>query len=243
MKTVIIVQARMTSTRLPGKVLMPIVNKPLLGYQIERMKRVTLADEIVIATTTNDDDQPVIDLCEELSVPYFCGSEFDVLERYYGAARKYSADIVVRLTADCPLIDPVVVDKVIGFFKENRNDYDYVSNTLERTYPRGLDVEVFSFGTLEQVFQEAILPSDKEHVTAFIYGHPDKYRLFNISNDEDCSAYRWTVDTIEDLQLVRNIIEHLCPTKPNFTMQDCLDLMKQYPEWKEINAHIEQKKN
>jgi len=243
MKTVIIVQARMTSTRLPGKVVMPILNKPLLAYQIERMRRVNLADEIVIATTVNDEDQPIINLCNELAVPYFRGSECNVLERYYEASRKHNATTIVRLTSDCPLIDPVIVDKVIGFYNENKNDYDYVSNVLQRTYPRGLDVEVFSFKTLGQVFQDATALSDKEHVTAFIYRHPEKYRLGNVSNTEDYSRYRWTVDTSEDFQLVHKIIEYLYPIKPNFALQDCIDLMTKYPNLKEINAHIEQKKN
>ncbi|WP_378950627.1 cytidylyltransferase domain-containing protein [Pelosinus sp. sgz500959] len=242
MKTVIIVQARMTSTRLPAKVLMPILGKPLLTYQIERMKRIKLADEIVIATTTNDDDQTIVDLCEKLSISYFRGSELNVLERYYEAAKKYNADHVVRLTSDCPLIDPAVVDKVIAFYKENKSDYDYVSNTLKRTYPRGLDTEVFSFQILHQAYQEAIEMSDKEHVTPFIYGHPDRYRLANVFHTENLSTHRWTVDTVEDFQLIHRMIEQLYPIKQNFTLQDCIELLDQYPAWKNINSHIEQKK-
>ncbi|MBD2680429.1 MULTISPECIES: cytidylyltransferase domain-containing protein [Nostoc] len=240
MKTIIIVQARMTSTRLPGKVLKRVLNKPLLEYQIERLRRVKLADAIVIATTTNDTDRPIIELCDRLFIPYFRGSEEDVLARYYKAAKEHHADVVVRLTSDCPLIDPQVIDKVIQFYLEDK--YDYVSNSLERSYPRGMDTEVFSFLALEQAFLEATAQPDREHVTPFIYMHPERYRLGNIVYSENQNSHRWTVDTADDFELIKRIIEALYPEIPNFTLEDCLNLLRQYPDWSLINAHVEQKK-
>ncbi|MBN3869132.1 glycosyltransferase family protein [Nostoc sp. JL33] len=240
MKTVIIVQARMTSTRLCGKVLKKVLDKPLLEYQIERLKRVNLADEIVIATTINSTDLPIIELCNRLSVPYFTGLEDDVLARYHGAAKEHHADVVLRVTSDCPLIDPQVIDKVIQFYLEHR--YDYVSNCLERSYPRGMDTEVFSFIALHQAFVEATAQPEREHVTPFIYMHPERYRLAQIFYSENQSSHRWTVDTADDFELIKRILEALYPQIPKFTLEDCLHLLRQYPDWSLINAHVEQKK-
>jgi spore coat polysaccharide biosynthesis protein SpsF len=224
MKTAIIVQARMTSTRLPGKVLKPVLGKPLLEYQIERLQRVKLANEIVIATTTNETDEPIVELCNRLAVAYFRGSEEDVLGRYYQAATEHKADLVVRVTSDCPLIDPKVIDEVINLYLKNQSNYDYVSNSLERTYPRGMDTEVFSFSTLQQAFWEATAQPDREHVTPFIYRQPARYSLGHVIYSEDCSHHRWTVDTAEDFELIQKIIEAIYPIKPNFTLEDCLSL-------------------
>lgn len=241
MKTTIVIQARMTSTRLPGKVLKEVLGKPLLEYQIERLRRVKSADEIVIATTINETDQPILDLCNKLSVPYYRGPEDDVLARYYGAAKQYKADIVVRITSDCPLIDPVVVERVIMFFKNHYPKYDYVSNCLERTYPRGMDTEVFSFQALSEAFFEAKARPDREHVTPFIYMRPGRYRLANVHYEKNYSYYRWTVDTPEDFELIQKIITTLYPIKPCFNLHDCLELLRKNPAWMKINSHIEQK--
>ena len=241
MKTVIIVQARMTSTRLPGKVMKRVLGKPLLEYQLERLQRVKLADEIVIATTTNQTDEPIVELCNSLSVACFRGSEDDVLSRYYGAATAHKADLVVRVTSDCPLIDPQVIDTVIDYYLQNQSHYDYVSNSLERTYPRGMDTEVFAFSTLQQAFWEATAQPDREHVTPFIHRQPARYRLGHVIYSEDCSHHRWTVDTPEDFELIQKIIEAIYPRKPNFTLEDCLSLLKKHPEWYIINSHVSQK--
>ncbi len=242
MKTVIIIQARMTSTRLPGKVMKQVLGKPLLQYQIERLKRVKLADEIVIATTTNQTDKPIIDLCNTLSVAHFRGSEDDVLARYHGAATVHQADVVIRVTSDCPLIDPQVITQVIDYYLQNQSNYDYVSNSIKRTYPRGMDTEVFSFSVLQQAFLEATTQPDREHVTPFIYRQPERYRLGHVTYSENCSHHRWTVDTPEDFALIQKIIEAVYPTKPYFTLEDCLELLQQNPEWYFINSQIEQKK-
>ncbi|MBD2517199.1 glycosyltransferase family protein [Nostoc sp. FACHB-973] len=241
MKNVIIVQARMTSTRLPGKVLKKILDKPLLEYQIERLKRVKFADEIVIATTNNSTDLPIVELCERLSIAYFRGSEEDVLDRCYQAAKEHHADVVVRVTSDCPLIDPQVIDRVIQFYLDNQSQYDYVSNCLERTYPRGMDTEIFSFIALHEAFVEATTQPDREHVTPFIYMHPERYRLTQVVYLENQSSHRWTVDTADDFELIKRIIEALYPKLPKFTLEDCLDLLRQHPDWSLINAHVEQK--
>lgn len=241
MKTVIIVQARMTSTRLLGKVLKQVLGKPLLEYQIERLQRVKLADEIVIATTNNQTDEPIVELCNSLSVAYFRGSEADVLKRYYQAATAHQATVVVRVTSDCPLIDPQVIDRVIDYYLQNQSTYDYVSNGIKRTYPRGMDTEVFSFSVLEQAFLEATAQPDREHVTPFLYRQPQRYRLGHVLYAEACSHHRWTVDTPEDFDLIKKIIETVYPNQPNFTLEDCLHLLQKHPEWYFINSHIEQK--
>ena len=242
MKTVIIVQARMTSSRLPGKVLKRVLDKPLLEYQIERLRRVKLADEIVIATTVNDTEKPIIELCKSLSVSYFRGSEEDVLARYNGAAKEHYADVIVRVTSDCPLIDPQVIDKVIQVYIDHQDEYDYVSNCLKRTYPRGMDTEVFSLQALHEAFLEATAQPDREHVTPFIYRNPERYYCENVAYSENQSSHRWTVDTIEDFALIRKIIETVYPQIPYFSLEDCLSLIKQHPDWSAINAHVQQKK-
>jgi spore coat polysaccharide biosynthesis protein SpsF len=263
MKTVIIVQARMTSTRLPGKILKKVLDRPLLDFQIERLKRVASADQIVIATTTNGTDDQVAGLCRELGVSCFRGPEEDVLARYYGAAKESGAEAIVRITADCPVIDPVISGAAIDFFLTNGHQYDYVR--LDG-YPRGLDTEVFPFAVLEECWKEAAAQPEREHVTPFIYNHPERYRIkrllcpragsgylpmslraerSNLSleniQENDFSHHRWTVDTPEDFELIRRIIEELYPTKPEFDMADILTVLEKYPEWKAINAQVRQK--
>lgn len=240
MKTVIIVQARMTSTRLPGKVLKEVMGKPLLEYQIERLRRIKSADEIVIATTKNETDQPIVDLCNRLAVAYVRGSENDVLSRYYKAAVQYRADSIVRITADCPVIDPAVCDEAITWFLQHQNECDYLR--LEKC-PRGLDTEVCSFKVLEECFQEATEQPDREHVTTFIYRrHPERYRIKLMNFQEDLSRHRWTVDTPEDFELVKKIIEELYPFKQMYHYVDILNILEKNPDWCKINEKIEQKK-
>ncbi|MHB8073698.1 cytidylyltransferase domain-containing protein [Desulfosporosinus fructosivorans] len=238
MKTVIISQARMTSTRLPGKVLKEVMGKPLLTFQIERLKRVGKGNEIVVATTVHRTDDPVEELCCRLGVKCFRGPEDDVLARYYHAATDAGADVVVRVTADCPLIDPGIVDAVIASFAEG--GYDYVSNTLTRTYPRGMDTEVFSYKVLAEAYKEAEKQSEREHVTPFIYTRRDRYKLGSVKGNEDNSKYRWTVDTSEDFELIKNILEYVYPHNPLFVMEDCIQAHMINPRWFEINAQVEQ---
>ncbi|MBF0104350.1 MAG: glycosyltransferase family protein [Deltaproteobacteria bacterium] len=242
MKTVIIVQARMTSTRLPGKVLMRVMDKPLLQYQIERLRKVSLADDIVIATTINRTDDPVVDLCDRLNVKSFRGLEDDVLLRYYDTAVREKADVIIRSTADCPLIDPRVIDQIIACYKNNPAQYDFVSNTIRRTYPRGLDAELFSFEVLEKIHRLSTEAEQREHVTPYVYDHFNEFKYFNVACAEgDYSHHRWTVDQREDLELVTLIIKELYPQTPYFCMQDVIDLLDKNPEWLKINAGVKQK--
>ncbi|MGE7766859.1 cytidylyltransferase domain-containing protein [Peribacillus sp. NPDC096540] len=242
MKVVAIIQARMGSTRLPGKVMKEVLGKPLLEYQIERVRRSKLINKIVVATTTKETERPIVDLCERLSVAYFRGAEDDVLMRFFEASSKYEAEVVVRLTSDCPLIDPNVIDKVIYEYLSKISLYDYVSNTIERTYPRGLDIEVFSMKALEQSYREARGTVYREHVTPYIYHHPDKFKLAFVKHHIDLSSFRLTVDTEDDLVLIRLLINSLYErNKKYFTLEDIIYLLQDKPEWVLINSHIEQK--
>lgn len=236
-----IVQARMTSTRLPGKVLREVLGKPLLQYELERLSRIPSLDGLVLATTTNVSDDPLAALARKCDVGLFRGSEEDVLARYHGAALVAGADVVVRFTADCPLIDPVVSEKVIRHYLDNAESFEYVSNTLVRTFPRGLDTEVFPFSVLDTAFHEAVASSEREHVTPFIHRHPERFRLGSVVHEDDLSRHRWTVDTQEDFELIRVLLESLCPAEPNFVLRDVLSVFEKTPKLWKINASVRQK--
>jgi spore coat polysaccharide biosynthesis protein SpsF len=236
-KVVAIVQARMGSTRLPGKVLADVAGRPMLARVLERLGRAETLDEIVVATSTEPADDAIEALCEELEVPAFRGSEEDVLERYRDAAAWSEADAVVRVTADCPLLDPGVVDRVVRRFLDG--DADYVSNTLERTYPSGLDVEVFSRQALETAAREAREPWQRAHVTPYLYQSPDRFTVAQVRHGSDESGLRWTVDTREDLALVRTLYERL--GQRSFTWLDVLAIVHQDPALEALNAGVEQK--
>jgi spore coat polysaccharide biosynthesis protein SpsF len=239
MTTLIIVQARMTSTRLPGKVLLPLAGEPMLTRLVERLCRVERADGIIIATTTNATDDAIAALCERLGVPSHRGSEHDVLSRYADAARLHGASVVVRITSDCPLIDPALIDRLIATHAEGGSDY--VSNMLPPSWPYGMAVEVFSAAALQQANTEATQAAEREHVTPFLYWHPERYRLRNVASPVDLSHHRWTVDTPEDYELVRRLFEALHPAQPNFSQADILSLLDAHPDWLSINQHIQQK--
>lgn len=232
-KVVAIVQARMGSQRLPGKTLMDICGKSLLEHIIQRIKRAKLIDRIVIATTTNSEDDVIVELANRLSVWVFRGSVSDVLDRYYRCAIEYDAEIIVRITADDPFKDPFILDKVLRVFIEN--DCDYVSNTLKPTYPLGLDVEVFSFKALEKMWQKARSSEEREHVTLFIENHLEDFKVTNVENDSDFSYLRWTLDTIQDLEFTRTIYKSLYNDGEIFLMEDILYLLKNNPEVEKIN--------
>jgi spore coat polysaccharide biosynthesis protein SpsF len=236
------IQARMGSTRLPGKILKPILEKPLLDFLIERLMYSKGINEVVVLTTREIADDPIVTFCEQRKIPCFRGSEEDVLDRYYQAALLRRPDGIVRITSDCPLIDPQIVDQLIEAFRHEYPKFDYVSNTLERTFPRGLDAEVFSFEALERAFQNALYPEEHEHVTVYMYRHPELFKLKNIAHTSSLAHHRWTVDTPEDFALIRLILENLYPVKPQFRLNDILDLLSHHSEWIKLNAHIEQKK-
>lgn len=239
--TVAIVQARMTSTRLPGKVLKPVLGRPLLSYQLERMRRAARIDQIVIATTVNATDDAIALFCSQEGVAVTRGSEEDVLSRYVDTARQFNAGTVVRVTSDCPLMDPALLDEVLGRFHDSKPRCDYLSNMMEPSFPYGLAVEVMTSRALYEAGDEARDPQEKEHVTPFIYWRPARFRLQSFATAPDLSAHRWTVDTPEDFDLVSRIIGALYPQDPQFGWRDVLALLAQHPDWVKINAHIGQK--
>lgn len=241
MRIVATIQARMRSERLPNKVLLPILGRPNLALMIERLRRVPSLDAIVIATSIDASCDPIERLAEEVGVDCWRGSESDVLTRVLDAAHAASADVIVETTGDCPLIDPPTVQKVIDSFLAA--DVDYCSNILVRTYPRGLDTQVFTVRVLEDVSRRTTDTADREHVSLYIYEKPGRYRLLNVESGygPDVAALRLTVDTLEDFMLVRTVYEQLYPSRPSFTLPDILDLFVRRPELPEINRHVRQK--
>jgi spore coat polysaccharide biosynthesis protein SpsF len=232
-----ILQARVSSTRLPGKVLMPILGAPMLLRQIERVRRAKLIDALLIATSDDASDDPIALLCKKQDVQCFRGSLDDVLDRFYQSARRLLPDHIVRLTGDCPLCDPLLIDQVVEHHL--RGCFDYTSNTIEPTYPDGLDVEIFRYCCLEETWHEARLPSQREHVTPFVYQHPERYRIGSVKHDVDLSELRWTVDEPEDLELVRRIYGDMYPNNQAFGTADILDYLDRQPDLKMVNTHYE----
>ncbi|QNK87244.1 glycosyltransferase family protein [Sporosarcina sp. resist] len=239
MKVTAIIQARMTSTRLPGKVLKKVLNKSLLEYQLERVACSKLIDEIIVATTLNESDDAIVELCKKLGVSIYRGSEVDVLSRYYEASKQYNTDIVVRLTSDCPLIEPKVIDQVIQMYLKQK--FDYVSNTQLKTFPRGMDTEVFSSELLESAYYNGIKDYEREHVTPYFYLNKNQYSIGQLIDEEDNSNYRLTVDTAEDLELITIILEKLYPENKEFNLDEIIKTLKENPKLVAINGHIEQK--
>jgi spore coat polysaccharide biosynthesis protein SpsF len=240
MNRVFVVQARMTSSRLPGKILMDVAGRPMLARQIDRVRMCKSCDRIVLATTTNATDDPVAALGEQLGVSIFRGSEHDVLTRYLGAARRFDADIVVRLTGDCPLIDPEITDQVVDAVSTNA--CDYASNVLRRTYPRGLDTEAMHRDTLERVARLATSPAAREHVTYFITTErPDLFILRGIEDAADNSDLRWTVDTADDLSAIRRIFDEARLGEAFLRYHALIAWVRAHPDIAGANRHIQQK--
>ena len=238
MRIVAIIQARMGSTRLPGKVLEEIAGMTMLERVVRRTAASRLISEVIVATTVSPHDDVIFAASSGIGCRCFRGSEQDVLDRYFRAAVEFKAEIVVRITSDCPLIDAAVVDRVITAFLDGAPDY--ASNTLERTYPRGLDTEVLSRAALERAWREADQPGQREHVTPFIWQQPSRFRLLSVIDDEDHSHHRWTVDTIDDLQFVRTLLERWPnPEEPGW--RDVLHLVESASDLASINAHVAQK--
>ena len=237
-KVVAIIQARMGSTRLPGKVMKDLCGKTVLAHDIERVRQSKYIDEIVIATTKFKEDDIILKEVSKNGAKVYRGSENDVLSRYYEAAKENKADVIVRITSDCPLIDPFIVDEVLN------SNYDLVTNAgvypENRTYPRGLDVEVFSFDILKKSFQEAIEMYQREHVTPFIY--ENSKNIYYYKNNIDYSKYRWTLDTEEDYKLIEIIYKKLYKGEHNFYFNDILKLFDDIPELFEINKNVRQKR-
>jgi spore coat polysaccharide biosynthesis protein SpsF len=238
MNTLAIIQARMGSTRLHGKVLLDLGGATVLARVVRRLERSQQIGKIVVATTTAPADEAIVGECERLQVSSFRGSEDDVLDRYFQAARLYPAGTVVRITSDCPLIDPTLVDETIRVFGDEHADY--ASNVSPRTYPRGLDTEVFTYSALERAWREARAPYEREHVTPYLYEHPETFRLASLSGDVDHGHYRWTLDTPEDLELLRTIYSRF-DNRDDFRWQDAIALIEREPELAELNSQVLQK--
>ena len=238
-KVEVIIQARMGSTRLPGKVMMDLFKRPVLWHILERIKQAKLVDEIVVATSVQKADDEIYDYLNSIGTKCFRGSETDVLARYYYAAKQYPADAIVRITADCPLIDPYIIDKVIlGFLN---SPCEYASNAgEERKYPRGLDCEIFTYSLLERAFNEASQDYEREHVTPFMYWKQDS--ILSIENDNNYADMRWTLDTIEDFQLIREIYRYFYEGNHNFHMEEIYTFLKKNPNIYELNHNVKQKK-
>lgn len=237
MRVVAIVQARMGSTRLPGKVLKDLSGKTALARVVERTRLATLLDDVVVATTLQPADDAIIQECEQISIACFRGNEADVLDRYHRAAREFAADAIVRITADCPVIDPELIDTAVRAFLDQKPDY--VTNGLTSTYPLGLGVEVVSAIALAQAWREAMESYQRAHVTAYIYEHPERFKIVSLSAEADYSKYRWTLDTLADYELLRIIYAHF--DQEHFRWRDVLALMERRPELAAINAQIRQK--
>ena len=236
MSVIAILQARMSSSRLPQKVLHPIVGKPMLALQCERVLRSKLIDSLIIATSNDESDQPIEALGNALGLPVYRGSLENVLERYYRAAQTTSAKHIVRITGDCPLAAPEIIDAVIAHHLAEQADY--TSNCHPPTLPDGLDVEVMTIAALNQAYSKATKPSEKEHVTPYIVNHPEQFHLANYLHPQDLSQFRWTVDQREDFELVERIYQQLYPKNRAFTTEDILALMQAHPELQAINANI-----
>jgi len=231
-----IIQARMGSTRLPGKVLMDVTKgKPVLYYVINQLKHCKSIEKIIVATTTLQEDDKIAQFCIDNKISYFRGDSKNVLERHYICAEKFSLSKIIRMPSDKPLLDPEVVDEIVEIF--NSNSFDYVTNFLPSTFPVGTEVEVLSFGSLKKSWEKAMLPSEKEHVTSYIYNHRDDFRIFNVVNSEDLSNFRWAVDRIEDLRLVREIVSKI--HKNPILIKDILELFKNEPNLVEINKQVD----
>lgn len=237
MQVLAIIQARMTSSRLPGKVLKPIIGQSMLALQIERTKCSQLIDELIVATSTEDSDQPIQDWCIKNNIKCFRGDLNNVLERYFQAAKKYPSEHILRMTADCPLIDSSIIDEVIKLHLKEKNDY--TSNCIEPTFPDGLDVEIMTQQTLKDARELSTKLSEKEHVTLYIRNNPEIYKIGSFKNAVNLQERRWTVDYIEDFNLISNIYNTLYDAKPNFNMQDILSLLKKHPEWELLNKNID----
>ncbi|MBL0139313.1 MAG: glycosyltransferase family protein [Bacteroidetes bacterium] len=229
----------MTSTRLPGKVFKEILGKPLLGYHLDRLRKTGF--RVIVATTTNTTDDCICEYAEKNSIPYFRGSESNVLSRYYDAASKFHVNPVVRVTSDCPLIDPQLIMSSLKQYMQMNDPDLYISNGIERTFARGFDFEIFSFKALEEAYNNAREESDLEHVTPFIWKNKSgKTKFFHIRQIEDHSQLRITVDTPEDFTLIRHLIENYHAT--NLSFAEIESILLAHPELVKINASIEQKK-
>lgn len=238
-KIVTVIQARSGSSRLANKIFLTLTGKPLLYRMFERVAASELKGTIVIATTTESSDDNVESFCKDHKINIYRGHQTDLLDRHYQAAKIFSADAVIKIPSDCPLIDSKVIDKVIQFYLSNINNYDYVSNLHPATYPDGNDVEIMSFNALEKAWNNAEREFEREHTTPFIWENPDKFRIGNVlweTGLDYSMTYRFTIDYPEDYEFIKKVYDELYPKKPDFSLEDILNLLNENKEIKKINS-------
>ncbi|MBK8946067.1 MAG: glycosyltransferase family protein [Ignavibacteriae bacterium] len=238
LKIATIIQARTSSTRLPNKILYYAAGKQLLIHMVERVKKAKYSGRVIVATTTNEEDNIIEELCIKNNIDFYRGHATDLLDRHYKTALKYDAEVVVKIPSDCPLIDPQIIDRVIGYFIENIDSYDFVSNLRPPTYPDGNDVEVMSMDTLRYIWKEAKKEYEREHTTPYIWTHPEIFDIGNViwnTGFDFSKSHRWTLDYEEDYTFIRMIYEELYHSNPNFGLYDILDLLENKPYIGRIN--------
>lgn len=235
---VTVIQARTSSTRLPGKVLLPVCGDMLLARMVERVSLAKRIGKIVVATTSSEEDARIVGWCVRNQIDVYQGSKSDLLDRHYQVAIKHRADVVVKIPSDCPLIDPNIIDRVIGYYLTNENKFDYVSNLHPATYPDGNDVEVMSFAALEQAWENATATMELEHTTPYLWENPTKFRIGNLPWETGLDysmSHRWTIDYPEDYEFIKQVYQRLYPINPKFSLTDILQLLENEPTLKKIN--------
>jgi spore coat polysaccharide biosynthesis protein SpsF len=237
-KIVTVIQARTGSSRLPNKVLLPLTNKPLLFRMVERVKQSANAGTIVVATTKEQSDDTIEKLCTEYNFNLYRGHSTDLLDRHFQVAKIYNADAIVKIPSDCPLIDPKIIDEVISFYVNHKDEYDFVSNLHPATYPDGNDVEIMNFTSLKNAWENATRQLEREHTTPYLWENPAKFKIGNVvwETGLDYSMdYRFTIDYKEDYDFIKRVYDELYANKQDFSLEDILNLLKQKPEIKRIN--------
>lgn len=240
-KIITIIQARISSTRLPGKVLLPVMGRPILSLMLERVRKAKLIGQIVIATSESKEDDAIEQFCMKENVACFRGSLNDLLDRHYKCGLKFKADAVSKIPSDCPLIDPNIIDRVYSEFINNYPNYDYVSNLRPASYPDGNDVEIMKFSALEKAWHESQRGFEREHTTPYIWENPEIFSLGNVkweSGLDYSMTHRWTLDYKEDYELIKSIFENLYPVNPNFGLYDILKFLEQRKDIFSINSHL-----
>lgn len=241
MKIIVVIQARTGSSRLPNKVLMPLAGAPLLARMVARVQSASSVDGVIVATTANEADNAIRALCDHIGVRCYSGHETDLLDRHYHAGLMTNADVVVKIPSDCPLIDPTVIDRVIGFYRRNADRYDFVSNLHPATYPDGQDVEIIPMPVLETAWRQADRDFEREHTTPFIWERPDRFRLANVPWETGLDysmTHRWTIDYLEDYSFIASVYNALySEARPLFGIEDILELLDRMPEIADINRN------
>ncbi len=240
-RVIVVVQARMGSTRLPGKVMKLICNKPLIELMLERLSKSELIDEIVVATTNLNEDDVIFDWAKKSNYPVLRGSELDCLDRHYQVGKKFGAKFIAKITPDCPFIDPEIVDKVIEYFLKHSDEFDYVSNGHPPSYPDGLDLEIMHLSTLEIAWNNSVDPIEREHTTTHIWNHPEIFRIGNVQMPGGKNLFmtqRWTLDYPEDFEFTKQIYENLYQNGNIFSMDEILQFLANRPDISKINSHL-----